>query len=590
MMHQISRCQVPGRIPALGIRALPWALRSISTASSSLELASLSPPVLNSGPQLPFYTDFPLERRADARGNHAELEKLFMQREAILVPLLKDQALTYKFATSNNKLVMLRPAKEAIESILSTLYQSEGRQLELNNLLKSLIFLGIDTGSSSPIFALDLINNGISTESRVEQAAALAAEDLVSSLNHQLGDGGITAEWKGVRGLEMDEREAALAATAVGLTQWNRVARFSSSTGEALGPSSGGYSRKPVVTEGGTKGRGRSRSVWPRIDPAVIMLCTHGPKDDWCLLGRKAEWPEGRFSTLAGFLEVGEALEQAVARECEEESGVAVDLGSVAYVTSQPWPFPRSLMLGFLCKAKGLGSGSTSQVGYDLIGSSEGRKAAISVGLTPDEVEGVMLPLLPSLTPQAEEMEAVGWFHRSFMESVVTRPSPSSPLLAEGSDGDRDRNMKFHLPGKHSLASVLIKKWVDQGMTGSEEGPGGEEWRKASNDIPQVSLDVGTFKYVLMRMSDGFGRTRLMVWGDGRASYHMHVLSVASAMAKKAGMTIEPLGGGRIERVDNKVYIYGYSVAFGVAPHEISRRIIQMWHPLAEISHSYEGY
>jgi NAD+ diphosphatase len=80
----------------------------------------------------------------------------------------------------------------------------------------------------------------------------------------------------------------------------------------------------------------------PRTDPVVITLVHDG---DRVLLGRNANWPENRFSCLAGFVEPGESLEEAVAREVGEEAGIAVS--AVRYVSSQPWPFPASLMLGF---------------------------------------------------------------------------------------------------------------------------------------------------------------------------------------------------------------------------------------------------
>jgi NAD+ diphosphatase len=86
---------------------------------------------------------------------------------------------------------------------------------------------------------------------------------------------------------------------------------------------------------------------FPRTDPAVIVLVTHG---DHALLGRQAVWPAGRYSTIAGFVEPGESLEDAVIREVEEETGVVV--GDVEYVASQPWPFPSSLMLGFRAVAR----------------------------------------------------------------------------------------------------------------------------------------------------------------------------------------------------------------------------------------------
>ena len=91
-----------------------------------------------------------------------------------------------------------------------------------------------------------------------------------------------------------------------------------------------------------------ARQSFPRIDPAIIVLVTHG---DACLLGRNANWPAKRFSTLAGFVEPGESLEDAVVREVFEESRVR--LRDIRYVSSQPWPFPASSMCGFYAEAEG---------------------------------------------------------------------------------------------------------------------------------------------------------------------------------------------------------------------------------------------
>ncbi len=88
---------------------------------------------------------------------------------------------------------------------------------------------------------------------------------------------------------------------------------------------------------------------FPRLDPAIIVLVTD-ESGERALLGRQASWPEGRYSTIAGFVEPGESLEDAVIREVEEETGVQV--GEVEYVASQPWPFPSSLMLGFRAVAR----------------------------------------------------------------------------------------------------------------------------------------------------------------------------------------------------------------------------------------------
>jgi NAD+ diphosphatase len=94
---------------------------------------------------------------------------------------------------------------------------------------------------------------------------------------------------------------------------------------------------------------GCASETFPRLDPAIIVLVTD-VEGERALLGRQASWPAGRYSTIAGFVEPGESLEDAVVREVEEETGVRVS--EVAYESSQPWPFPSSLMLGFRAVAR----------------------------------------------------------------------------------------------------------------------------------------------------------------------------------------------------------------------------------------------
>jgi NAD+ diphosphatase len=125
---------------------------------------------------------------------------------------------------------------------------------------------------------------------------------------------------------------AGLFAYAQSLLHWHRTHRFCGRCGAALRSIEAGFAR---VCE-------NDHLVHPRTDPVVIMLVVDG---DRVLLGRQPSWPEGRFSALAGFVEPGESLEAAVAREVREEAGVEV--GEVRYRASQPWPFPASLMIGF---------------------------------------------------------------------------------------------------------------------------------------------------------------------------------------------------------------------------------------------------
>ena len=128
--------------------------------------------------------------------------------------------------------------------------------------------------------------------------------------------------------------DAGLAAHAAALLNWHRRHGFCANCGAPTDVVAGGIIR--VCPRCGTEHH-------PRTDPVVIMLVTAG---DRVLLGRQPTWPPGRYSALAGFVEPGESLEQAVAREVREEAGVEV--GEPEYLASQPWPFPSSLMLGFI--------------------------------------------------------------------------------------------------------------------------------------------------------------------------------------------------------------------------------------------------
>lgn len=133
--------------------------------------------------------------------------------------------------------------------------------------------------------------------------------------------------------------EANLAAHARGLVLWHTSQQFCGNCGSSARPDTGGSSRRCVNAKCG-------KEIFPRVDPAIIVLVSDG---DRCLLGRQSGWPEGRYSTIAGFVEAGESLEDAVRREVYEETNIRV--GKVRYHSSQPWPFPSSLMLGFMAEA-----------------------------------------------------------------------------------------------------------------------------------------------------------------------------------------------------------------------------------------------
>lgn len=153
--------------------------------------------------------------------------------------------------------------------------------------------------------------------------------------------------WRDLRGMLQamlaHGQEASYLLHAIGLAEWHRATRFCPRCGGPLAPRAAGHE---LVCPSG-------HASYPRTDPAVIMLVTDGEPgsdDERCLLGNHERWPEDRYSTLAGFVEPGESLEDAVRREVAEE--VDVRVGEVDYFGNQPWPLPASLMLGFFGRAE----------------------------------------------------------------------------------------------------------------------------------------------------------------------------------------------------------------------------------------------
>ena len=141
-------------------------------------------------------------------------------------------------------------------------------------------------------------------------------------------------------GAVLSDRDSGLMTHAVALAYWHDTHTHCPRCGTPTVPAPAGH--LTTCPADGTE-------HFPRLDPAVIMLVTD--PDDRCLLARNSAWPPRRMSVLAGFVEPGESIEQAVAREVYEETAIAV--GQIRYLGSQPWPLPRSLMLGFQAVAAG---------------------------------------------------------------------------------------------------------------------------------------------------------------------------------------------------------------------------------------------
>lgn len=199
--------------------------------------------------------------------------------------------------------------------------------------------------------------------------------------------------WMGVRdvGGMLDAEGTELLITAVSLASWLREAKFCPMCGAPAELRQAGWSRRCVENE---------HEIFPRTDPAVIVA-VESADGERLLLGANANWRGRMYSCFAGFVEAGESLETTVHREIEEEAGVVLD--SVRYVSSQPWPYPRSLMIGFRAAA------------------SDARRAR----------------------PDGEEIIDVRWFTRDEIRTAL--------------DGDGP----VGLPGPASIARALIVDWYE---------------------------------------------------------------------------------------------------------------------------------
>ncbi len=151
------------------------------------------------------------------------------------------------------------------------------------------------------------------------------------------------SQWQGLReaAAQLSGFESGLFAYAKALLLWQTRARYCGACGQPTALRRAGHSARCTSIHCGLE-------VFPRLDAAIIVLVEHAGR---CLLGRQAGWPAKRYSTLAGFVEPGESLEDALRREVMEEAGVTV--AHCQYHSSQPWPFPASLMLGFIAQAAG---------------------------------------------------------------------------------------------------------------------------------------------------------------------------------------------------------------------------------------------
>ncbi len=232
------------------------------------------------------------------------------------------------------------------------------------------LFLGM-TAKGSPVFALDL-----------PQSFSLASSPIAGL--------GVFEDFRAAASA-MDNAEASPAATARSIFEWHRRNGFCANCGTAT-----------VIVEAGWKRvcEDCDAEHFPRVDPVAIMLAVRG---DNCLLGRQGGWRPGFWSCLAGFVEPGETIEQAAARELEEEAGIRADAASARYLFGQPWPYAHSLMTGLILEA-----------------ASE------------------------EITVDTNELETARWFTRDETTAMM--------------DG---RHPEFFAPPKLAIAHHVIRAWLD---------------------------------------------------------------------------------------------------------------------------------
>lgn len=178
-------------------------------------------------------------------------------------------------------------------------------------------------------------------------------------------------------GMQWPALEAALFATAAGLFNWRRRARHCGGCGQAVEARQCGWAVHCPRC---------GLEAYPRTDPAIIVAVTSGER---LLLGRQRSWPPGRWSVVAGFVEPGETLAQAVVREVAEETGVRVE--AVHYADDQPWPFPLALMLGFFADAPG--DAPDPVVGDELEDARWFSLEEVRAGLAASDAPGGAAPL-----------------------------------------------------------------------------------------------------------------------------------------------------------------------------------------------------
>jgi len=318
------------------------------------------------------YSHSTLDRADHLRKDEQQLDKLYQSNDATVLPVYDGK-------------LLIGYNKDSCPVLIKLSTQFAG----INDDIFERVFLGLQ--DNKPIFAKSLSPLNDANITDVQKTVAQQHRGL-----NQIQFADLRA-----MGSALPADDAALMAYARGIMYWQDLCLFCSRCGHPLSSIQGGHTKQCVNVD-------CNYQTFPRTDPAVIMLVTSpatAQSPELCLLGRNSAWPTGVFSTLAGFVETGETLEQAVQREVLEESGISTR--DVQYVASQPWPFPRSIMLGFEAIA----------TNTDIV-------------LDPNELEDAQ------------------WFTREELASFGTWG---------------DTNYEYQLPRTDSIARHLIDRWIQRG-------------------------------------------------------------------------------------------------------------------------------
>lgn len=318
-----------------------------------------------------FYSHAGFERAGLRRRDTAWIVDRVGDPGSCFVPVWRNQNLVIEIDGGEPRAVVLTAA--AISEVIG-----EGGAFETRLAGGEMVFLGIIEERAH--FALDLSPNEAPLD--MVRSPALAASGIEAA----------TVRFADLRqiGPRIERREGALLALARAMLYWHSRHRYCGLCGSATRSEEAGHMRRCSDPACNTM-------HFPRTDPAVIMLVTDGER---ALMGRSKNFVPGMYSTLAGFVEPGESLEDAVAREVGEETGI--EIGAVHYHSSQPWPFPANIMLGFHAEAL------TSEITVDYGELEDARWCERDWLLSHADDDTFRLPRLDSIARRLIE----DWLHR----------------------------------------------------------------------------------------------------------------------------------------------------------------------------------